>query len=66
MILLLGRWDMLKIRSRPGIIAMRAVVGTINLILVFGAFSLLPMADATSLIFASALFTPVLGILYLG
>lgn len=66
MILLMGRRDMLKIHSRPGIIAMRAIVGTLNLMLVFGAFSLLPMADATSLIFASALFTPVLGVFYLG
>ncbi len=65
-ILVLGRWDTLKIRSRPKVLALRSIVGTLNILLVFGAFSLLPMADATALIFASSLFTPVLGFLVLG
>jgi drug/metabolite transporter (DMT)-like permease len=57
---------MLRIRSRPGIIAIRALIGTANVVMVFGAFSLLPMANATSILFASALFTPVLGVIFLG
>lgn len=57
---------MLHIRSRPGIIATRALIGTANVVMVFGAFSLLPMANATSILFASALFTPVLGLMFLG
>jgi drug/metabolite transporter (DMT)-like permease len=61
-----SRRGLLKIRSRPKIILMRAFVGTLNILLVFGAFSLLPMANATSLIFTSALFMPVLGIIFLG
>lgn len=57
---------LLRIRSRPGVIALRALVGTGNVIMVFGAFSLLPMANATSILFASALFIPVLGVIFLG
>ncbi len=61
-----SRRGMLRIRSKPRIIVIRAIVGTANLVLVFAAFSLLPMANATALIFASALFIPVLGVLFLG
>ncbi len=57
---------LLRIRSRPRIIAIRALVGTANVIMVFGAFSLLPMANATSVLFASALFIPILGMIFLG
>lgn len=56
---------LLRIRSRPRIIFIRALVGTGNVIMVFGAFSLLPMANATSILFASALFIPVLGMIFL-
>jgi drug/metabolite transporter (DMT)-like permease len=56
----------LRIRSKPGIIAIRALIGTANVIMVFGAFSLLPMANATSVLFASVLFMPVLGVIFLG
>lgn len=55
-----------RIKSKPRVIAIRAFVGTVNLVLVFAAFSLLPMANATSLIFTSALFIPVLGVIFLG
>ena len=34
--------------------------------MVFGAFSLLPMANATSVLFASVLFMPILGMIFLG
>ncbi|MBX2806904.1 MAG: DMT family transporter [Hyphomicrobiales bacterium] len=56
----------LRIRSRPGIIAIRALIGTGNVVMVFGAFSLLPMANATTVLFASVLFMPVLGMIFLG
>jgi drug/metabolite transporter (DMT)-like permease len=65
-IVILGRWDTLKIHSNARVIIIRSLVGTLNILLVFGAFSLLPMAHATALIFASSLFTPVLGFLVLG
>lgn len=58
--------SLLRIRSRPGIIALRALMGTANVVMVFGAFSLLPMANATSMLFASALFIPILGVILLG
>lgn len=57
---------LLRIRSRPGVIAIRALIGTANVVMVFGAFSLLPMANATSILFASALFIPILGVIFLG
>jgi drug/metabolite transporter (DMT)-like permease len=65
-IMLLGRWDTLKIRSSPRVLIIRSLVGTLNLLLVFGAFSLLPMANATALVFTSSLFTPILGFFALG
>jgi drug/metabolite transporter (DMT)-like permease len=62
----LGRSDIRKIQSKPRILITRAIMGTVSVLLVFGAFSLLPMANATALIFTSALFTPVFGYFALG
>lgn len=61
----LGRREILVIRQKPGLVAARAVLGTVSLVGTFAAFSLLPMADATVLLFASSLFIPVLGVLVL-
>lgn len=67
LMLALGRRrDLLKIRSKPRIIVTRSVMGTVSVLLIFGAFSLLPMANATALIFTSALFTPFFGYFVLG
>lgn len=56
----------LKIHSKPGVVVTRSVVATGSILCVFGAFSLLPLADATALVFTSALFVPVLGFFFLG
>ena len=45
--------------------ALRAALGTVTLTLTFSAYSLMPMADTTVLLFASSLFIPVLGVLIL-
>ncbi len=65
-IFLLGRRDLLVVRSRPDALIYRSVIGTISLIATFKAFTYLPMADAQALFFTSSLFAPVMGWLFLG
>lgn len=60
-----GRRDILVIRSKPAMVGVRAVLGSVSLITTFAAFSLMPMADATAIMFTSSLFIPVLGLLIL-
>ena len=61
----LGRRDMLKLRTKPVLVAIRALIGSISLIVTFTAYSLLPLADTTALLFSSSLFIPVLGVIVL-
>lgn len=61
----MGRKDILKIKSSPYKIIARSVIGTISLVATFGAFSLLPMADATSFLFTASLLIPALGFFFL-
>jgi drug/metabolite transporter (DMT)-like permease len=65
MIFAFGRRDILVIRSKPTLVGIRAVIGTISLFLTFAAFSLMPMADTTAVLFAASLFIPVLGVFFL-
>lgn len=65
MVFALGDRDILVIRSRPRIVAIRAVLGSITIITTFAAFSLMPMADTTALLFTASLFIPILGVLFL-
>jgi drug/metabolite transporter (DMT)-like permease len=58
--------QIMKVHSKPGVVFTRSVVATGSILCVFGAFSLLPLADATALVFTSALFVPVLGFFFLG
>lgn len=60
-----GRRDILKIHSKPGLVSIRAVIGTISLFITFAAFSLMPMADTSALLFTASLFIPVLGVIFL-
>jgi drug/metabolite transporter (DMT)-like permease len=62
----LGRREITRIRSKPGWVVLRAVLGTVSLALTFYAYSLMPMADTTAYLFASSLFVPVFGIVFLG
>jgi drug/metabolite transporter (DMT)-like permease len=66
LIVAFGRRDILKIQSKPGVVLSRSVIATGSVMCLFGAFSYLPMADATALIFTSALFVPVFGFFFLG
>ena len=61
----LGRREMLVIRSKPGLVVGRAILGTLSLTTTFYAYSLMPLADTTAFLFASSLIVPVLGIFFL-
>ncbi len=61
----LGRRDILVLRTRPVLVGFRAILGSISLVVTFWAFSLMPLADTTALLFASSLFIPVLGVIFL-
>ena len=60
-----GRRELLVIHSKPSLVGIRAVIGTISLVTTFAAFSLMPMADTTALLFTASLFIPVLGVFFL-
>lgn len=59
------RRDILVLRTKPRLVAIRAVIGTASLIVTFTAYSLMPMADTTALLFTASLFIPVLGVIIL-
>ena len=65
MIFAFGRREILIIRSKPSLVGIRAVIGTISLVTTFAAYSLMPMADATAILFTASLFIPVLGVIFL-
>ncbi len=65
MVFVFGRREILVLRSKPVLVGVRAVLGTLSLITTFFAFSLMPMANTTALMFTSSLFIPVLGVLFL-
>jgi drug/metabolite transporter (DMT)-like permease len=66
MVFVLGRREILVIRSKPSLVGLRAVLGAVSLMTTFLAFSLMPMAETTVLLFTASLFLPVLGVLVLG
>jgi drug/metabolite transporter (DMT)-like permease len=61
-----GRREILVLRSKPVLVGVRAAIGALSLVTTFAAFSLMPMADTTVLLFTSTLFVPVLGVIFLG
>ena len=65
MIFIMGRKDILTIRSNPKGIVIRSIGGTVSLVLTFGAFSAMPMADTAAFLFTSSLIIPVLGYFFL-
>jgi drug/metabolite transporter (DMT)-like permease len=65
MVFAFGRRDILQIRSKPGFVGLRAVLGCISLMTTFAAYSLMPMAETTVLLFTASLFIPVLGVVFL-
>lgn len=65
LVFVLGKRDILVIRSKPGAVGFRAVVGAVSLTTTFAAYSLMPMAETTVLLFTSSLFIPMLGVIFL-
>jgi len=65
MVFALGRREILVLRSKPTLVGIRAVIGTASLIVTFYAYSLMPLADTTALLFTASLFIPVLGVIFL-
>jgi drug/metabolite transporter (DMT)-like permease len=66
LVFVLGRREILVIRSKPSLVGLRAVLGAVSLMTTFAAFSLMPMAETTVLLFTASLFIPVLGVFFLG
>lgn len=64
-IFLFGRREILVVQKKPRLVAARATLGVVTLVLTFAAYSLMPMAETTVLLFASSLFIPVLGVVIL-
>jgi drug/metabolite transporter (DMT)-like permease len=60
-----GRREILVLRTKPTLVGVRAVIGTLSLVTTFTAYSLMPMADTTALMFTASLFIPVLGVIFL-
>ena len=65
MVFVLGKREILVIRSQPAAVGFRAVIGAISLTTTFAAFSLMPMAETTVLLFTASLFIPMLGVIFL-
>jgi drug/metabolite transporter (DMT)-like permease len=65
MVFAFGKREILVIRSKPSLVGIRAVIGAISLVMTFAAYSLMPMADTTALLFTASLFIPVLGVIFL-
>ncbi len=60
-----GRREIFVIQSKRLMVVTRAVLGTVTLSMTFAAYSLMPMAETTVLLFSASLFIPVLGVLIL-
>jgi drug/metabolite transporter (DMT)-like permease len=65
LIFVMGKRDIMTIRSNPKIMILRGVIGTFGMFLTFGAFALLPLAEATVLLFSSSIFLPILSYFFL-
>ncbi len=65
LVFVLGKREILVIRSKPTLVGFRAVLGALSLVTTFAAFSLMPMAETTVLLFTSSLFIPMLGVFFL-
>lgn len=65
MIYIMGKRDILTIRTNPKTIIARSVIGTLSLVTTFAAFAIMPLADATAFLFTASLIIPILGYFFL-
>ena len=61
----LGHREILVMRTKPMWVGIRAVGGTVSLVVTFAAYSMMPLADTTALLFTASLFIPVLSVIIL-
>lgn len=66
LIFVMGKKEIMTIKTSPRTIVVRSVLGTISLALTFAAFAMMPMADATAFLFTSSLLIPAAGFFFLG
>ncbi len=64
-VFLAGRRDLLIVKSAPRLLVIRAVMGSVTLVVTFAAFSVMPMAETSVLLFTASLFLPILGVIFL-
>ncbi len=64
-IFVMGRKDILVIQSNPKGIVARSTIGTVSLVMTFGAFASMPMADTTAFLFTASLLVPAFGFFFL-
>lgn len=60
-----GRREIFVIATKPRLVITRALLGTVSLTLTFAAYSAMPMAETSVLLFTASLFMPALGVLLL-
>ena len=65
MVFVLGRREILVLRTKPRLVGLRALIGTVSLTVTFAVYAMMPLADATALLFTSSLFIPILGVIFL-
>lgn len=65
MIYVMGRREILIIKSNVKGVVARSVIGTVSLIVTFAAFAAMPMADVTAFLFTASLIVPALGYFFL-
>jgi len=65
LVFVLGRREILRLKTKPLLVGIRATLGTLSLVITFFAYSLMPIADTTALLFASSLFIPILAVIVL-
>ena len=64
-VFVMGHRDILVMRTKPLWVGIRAVGGTVSLVVTFAAYSMLPLADTTALLFTASLFIPILSVIIL-
>ena len=64
-IVITGKKRILIIRKNKRGVFLRATIGFLSLLLTFGAYKTMPMADATAFLFISSLFMPIMSVLFL-